>query len=100
MLLEQLPRDSATMRALGGPDSEWTLEAHLQAAIVDALNVANWQRAARKHSRPPTPIPRPGVHDPNTRKIGTTALPVDELRARLKARETAPADEVVSTNGD
>lgn len=45
-----------------GDEANWTLEAQLQAAIADALNVANWQRGSGKKADYPDPIARPGVN--------------------------------------
>lgn len=56
----------------------WTFEAHLLAGVVDALNVANWQRVGRNSGRP-KPIKRPGVADANTRTLGKDPLPTDEM---------------------
>lgn len=88
MLLERLPRDSATARSMGGEAAEWGLQEHLLAVVFDALQVANWQRAQRKN-RPPKPTPRPGVaHGQRTGRAGGRSQ--DEIRAfldNLKPRE-------------
>lgn len=52
-----LPAGSQVWVALG-VDLAWTSEAHLTAAVVDALNGANWQRGDGKGKKP-DPIPRP-----------------------------------------
>lgn len=57
LLVEHLPATSATARAVN-PDAEWTLAEHLLAAVLDALNGANWQRGGGKGSYP-HPVPRP-----------------------------------------
>jgi hypothetical protein len=80
--LEGLPKDSATAREIGGPDLEWGLAEHLLAYIGDGIQIANWQRAARKNSKPPKPIPRPGVRAQGKR-LGRTHLSPAEARARL-----------------
>lgn len=66
MLVRQLPAGARTRIAQGGIDGLWGLGEHLTALAIDELRTANWQRAneGRKRSeqtRPPRPIPRPGV---------------------------------------
>lgn len=86
--LAGLPRDSATAREVGGPDIDWDLHAHLLAAAFDALQVANWQRAAKKGSKAPKPTARPGVRDKG--RLGKTSMSPREARdylARLRPKE-------------
>lgn len=45
-----------------GEAVEWSLDAHLRATTVDALNWANYQRAGGKGQKP-KPIPRPKPPD-------------------------------------
>jgi hypothetical protein len=52
--------------ALGHTDGVWGLQEHLTALVIDELRVANWQRQNEgvkesKRSKPPKPVPRPGV---------------------------------------
>ncbi|WP_275462061.1 hypothetical protein [Streptomyces noursei] len=63
-LVEHSPDDSALAAALrGGPAHRpWTLERHLQAALVDAVNTCAWILAQSNGSRSvkrPDPVPRP-----------------------------------------
>ncbi|MER5862348.1 hypothetical protein [Kitasatospora sp. NPDC002040] len=66
VLVQHLPRDSNTVRALHGEAAEWTLTDHLLAAAVDHLAVANWMFLSvnrDEDSDPPErpePVPRPG----------------------------------------
>lgn len=39
----------------------WTHDELIGAAIFDALQVSNWQRAGDAHAPYPKPLPRPGV---------------------------------------
>lgn len=66
-------------------DAQWGLVEHLLAANLDALNVANWQRAGGKKRDRPRPIPRPGVGADRT-TYGKDALPLDEFDAWLAGR--------------
>lgn len=75
VLVRHLPLDSSTALAVNGAAGAWGINEHLLAATVDALRVANWQRAGDKTKAPPKPIPRPGGH---RRRIAP-----DELRRRL-----------------
>jgi hypothetical protein len=52
--------------AMGDTDGVWGLQEHLQALTIDELRVANWQRQNEgvkesKQTRPPKPVPRPGM---------------------------------------
>jgi hypothetical protein len=59
---------------VGDTDSVWGLQEHLTALVIDELRVANWQRANEgvkksKQTKPPKPVPRPGLgrgHDKNS----------------------------------
>jgi hypothetical protein len=76
---------SALRRTLIGDDHIWGLPEQLLAAVVDAIQQGNWQRAASGAKRPPKrpkPIPRPGVGKKRGRKAGgTTAVPLSEAQA-------------------
>lgn len=90
MFVRNLPGDSALRRAYLGDDAAWTLGDQLQAATVDALHVANWQRSGDNKAPRPKPIPRPGVVDDTVRTIGggkgRTSEEIDELFARIAER--------------
>lgn len=84
MLIEQLPRDSALVRAqLGADRAEWDLTPMLLAAIADALHVANWQRAGNKKNPKPKQIPRPGVASAPVERFGNARHTVTEMRLIL-----------------
>lgn len=70
-----------------GGDELWGLSEQLLAAIVDALNVGNWQRSAQgvekgKQPKKPSPIPRPGVKPEGRTFGGKAALTIAEMRRR------------------
>ncbi len=54
----------------------------MTAAVVDHLAVANWQRAGDKRATRPTPVPRPGLTDPD--RPTTTR---DQILKRLASRK-------------
>ena len=65
-LVEQGPDDSAFAAALrGGPEHRaWTLERHMQALMVDALNTVWWvtaQSNSKKKVPRPKPVQRPAL---------------------------------------
>jgi hypothetical protein len=52
--------------AMGDTDGVWGLQEHLTALTIDELRIANWQRQNEgvkesKQTRPPKPVPRPGI---------------------------------------
>lgn len=56
-LAVQLPAGAQIWVSVGS-DLAWTSQTHLTAAVLDALNGANWQRGDGK-SKKPDPTPRP-----------------------------------------
>ncbi|WP_246586442.1 DUF5361 domain-containing protein [Streptomyces yatensis] len=69
VLVRHLPPDSAFVRAREGEAAEWGLTAHLLAAVVDHLAIANWMFASANRDEyadppeAPLPVPRPGATD-------------------------------------
>jgi hypothetical protein len=61
----QLPSGAQTWLACGF-DNAWTLHEYLTAALVDAINVGNWQRGGDPKSPPPEPVRRPA----DMRRVG------------------------------
>ncbi|MEU1496050.1 hypothetical protein [Streptomyces sp. NPDC005732] len=64
--VRQLPPGARTRIAIGQTDGLWTLQEHLQAATIDELRIANWQRSNEglkpsKQTKPPKPMERPGI---------------------------------------
>lgn len=81
VVLRQAPRTSAYARSSLGVDALWGLGEHLAASILDALNLANWQRGnqgAKSPSPRPKPTPRPGA-DSGDKKFGSGAIPIGEF---------------------
>ena len=79
-LLAALPADAATVRAQHGPEAAWGVSEQLLALAVDALHVANWQRAdPKKAGKPPVKVPTPWSAKPRGADRG-------ELLRRLSGR--------------
>ena len=78
VLLDNLPDDSATARALG---NGWRIADFVLAGIFDVLQVANWQRSGGKGRRP-KPLPRPGT-GPKTETLTGGSYDLAELQALL-----------------
>jgi hypothetical protein len=65
------------------------MNAHLLAAAIDQLVTANWQRSedGQKGRRKPKPIPRPGIQDESTAKLGgNKTMSLTEAEIWLKKR--------------
>lgn len=82
VIVRQSPPGSALDRAQHPDSADWGMSELLLAAAVDALNVANWQRAGGTQRDYPKPIPRPGVKSDDT-QIGKGAVPMDEMAKLL-----------------
>ncbi|RPK76611.1 hypothetical protein EES45_22900 [Streptomyces sp. ADI97-07] len=94
VLLRQLPGTARTRLALGDRDGLWGLSEQLQAAEIDTLRVANWQRAnsglqEHEQSPRPEPIERPGVQ--GKRRITAAELLDHQARTRSHAPPAAAA---------
>lgn len=78
--------DNALVR-MKNPDYIWDLHAHLLAGIHDGIQGGNWQRGGDPKAKRPEQLPRPGVKPSGEKRKSTTALPIDQLRARLRMDE-------------
>ena len=58
VLIEHLPPGSALWNETGG-DSAWTVQEHLIANMLDAINLNNWLTAGDSKAKQPKPVPRP-----------------------------------------
>jgi hypothetical protein len=79
-LVGHLPPESATARSVRGGDGTTTNE--LLALAVHSLQAANWQRGGGKGPKPKR-IRLNGEPEPDTEKIGSKALTIEQMRARL-----------------
>ena len=59
VVILEADQGSAIARCELGESAFWTVDTHLLAGVLDALNGANFQRGGGRGKRP-SPIPRPG----------------------------------------
>lgn len=76
---QHAPRDSQLAYAVHGETVLWGVTDHLLAAVVDALNAANWQRGGGKGPRP-KPVKRPGVDD-GSKTLGSQPIAIKDFDA-------------------
>lgn len=90
MIVRCAPRESILARQLAPDDTRWGDAEYLLADVVDRLSILVWAKTkdgARNRNRP-DPVPRPG-DVPQSRKLGTTALPMDQM-AKVLGWDTPP----------
>lgn len=86
--IESLSPQAALWRAIE-PDVVWDLQAMLTALLIDEIRVLRWEFERvnfKGKTRPPEPLPRPGVAKPEDKTVfggGASALPMDEMAAWL-----------------
>jgi hypothetical protein len=85
VLVQNLPAESATARAVIGHD--WTPEALLLADLVDVVRFlrAEWLMAHEANPDRPEPIPRPGVTTAQDRRAAQRAAH-DHVMSQLHTR--------------
>ena len=59
VVILEADQSSAIARCELGESAFWTVDTHLLAGVLDALNGANFQRSGGRGKRP-SPVPRPG----------------------------------------
>lgn len=79
VFLKGLPADSLTARTVRGStpeEDQWTLDRQLAASMVDAIRENTFATVKlggdpkkTRRLRPPDPIPRPGVHTPQSKNV-------------------------------
>jgi hypothetical protein len=84
VIVRHSPESSALFRSVHGVEqSEWSLTNHLLARVGDTLDLLWWAKTEDATKKPPRnrpkPIPRPGVEDESTKKIGRSVLPAAEM---------------------
>lgn len=80
VIVNNLPRTSALVRAVAGEDAQWGLLEHLAARVADSLEVGNWQRQQKPNAPKPKPIPRPGVKS-EEKRFGSDPIPIKDFDA-------------------
>ncbi|KZM68362.1 DUF5361 domain-containing protein [Nocardia terpenica] len=90
VLVRQAPRDSALMAAAHPEAARWGQSEFLLAELVDLTALLLWAKTTdgAKNRNRPRPYPRPGVDDPDTRRVTGHAVPLTEVRDRLRALRT------------
>lgn len=88
VLIQYLPRESATKQEAIGDEARWGDEEHLLATIIDAIAQLSWMFAAANSKRAPErprPLRRPGM--PDGSRIGGkrsyTRAQVDRILATM-----------------
>lgn len=78
--VEHLPQDSALGRVRDPHAALWTLTPHLLAEAVYRLQVLHWVQTedGQKNLNPPERIERPGVTNPNKKRMGSGTVLVSE----------------------
>lgn len=76
VLVKFVPPDSPLARAIEPARSAWGLQEQLLAGIFDVLRFANWSGKGDK----PKPLPRPGVEDQTTKKLGSGSMTFEQAR--------------------
>lgn len=71
-------KTSALYRSLNPDDYAWGLSEQLLAALFDAAQIGNWQRASDPRAPRPKPLQRPGI-EPESKTIGGGAVSIDEM---------------------
>ena len=86
VVILEADQGSAIARCELGESAFWTVDTHLLAGVLDALNGANFQRGGGRGKKP-TPIPRPGEKstaepaqdDSSTLFVGTDGFEMDSV---------------------
>ncbi len=72
----------------------WGLSEHLMALLIDEIRALRWEFERvnfKGKTRPPNPLPRPGVSKPEEKTTyggGASVLPIDEMAAWLGWAQT------------
>lgn len=86
MLVRQSKRDSSLMRAMHPETYQWGLSEYMLADVIDAANWLVWAKTsdAQRNRNRPKRYPRPGLKDPDVKRTKGTAVPLNEIRERLR----------------
>ena len=75
------------MRSLHPDVYAWGKAEYLLADLVDVQRLLLWTKTkdGQKGRNRPEPYPRPGVVKPGVKQVKGTAVPLDQVHARLRA---------------
>ncbi|CAM3953583.1 DUF5361 domain-containing protein [Nocardia ninae] len=90
VLVRQSPRESALMSVMHPEVTRWGQGEFLLAELIDLASLLLWAKTkdGAKNRNRPRPYPRPGVDDPGSRRVSGHAVPMNEVRDRLRALRT------------
>ena len=57
----------------------WSQDTEFLAAIIDAVQMGNWQRMQRKSAPKPKPVERPGSKASRSTRLGSDPIPMSEF---------------------
>ncbi|MFI5781207.1 DUF5361 domain-containing protein [Nocardia sp. NPDC051570] len=94
VLIRQSARESALMAAAHPDAARWGQSEFLLAELVDLTALLLWAKTkdGAKNRNRPRPYPRPGVEDPGARRVTGHAVPLTEIRDRLRTLRTHAAE--------
>lgn len=87
-LIDHLSPQAALWRAID-PEVIWGLSEMLTALLIDEIRALRWEFERvnfKGKTRPPDPLPRPGVRKPEEKTTyggGSSVLPIDEMATWL-----------------
>lgn len=87
VIVKEAGRESALMRSMHPDVHVWGKAEYLLADILDVQKLLFWSKTkdGQKGRHRPEPYPRPGVEKPGVKQVKGTAVPMDQVRARLRA---------------
>jgi hypothetical protein len=89
VMLQYMQQDHSSALATEIHGAHWSVDAQLLAVVSDALAIANWQRAGRKHAPRPKPIQRPW-DKPKTQSLGRDAIPISKFEDWWDSKASTP----------
>lgn len=100
ILLKKLPLESRTVAAAQGGDEflGWTMDRHLQASVLDAINTLTYvfvSANSKKKPKPPKPVSRPGDAERKreAKQNNPFALTVKATLDKLRGKKTVIQDD-------
>lgn len=78
VMVRRFQRDPETATARSVHGERWKVTDQLLAALIDLLQIGNWQRAGKKHAPKPKPFQRPW-EKPRGRKFGSKPIAMSKF---------------------